>query len=112
MISTIDFCGVILARFHSKKLLSCKGQLSTFRLCIYVAVFNQNLFVLLIKDKGEYIGIIPLKTSRVKYRGFKIKKIGFIESEIQLSKAFKDADIVIAFPQRDIRIIKDANIIK
>lgn len=43
---------------------------------------NQNLFVLLIKDKGEYIGIIPLKTSRVKYRGFKIKKIGFIESEI------------------------------
>ena len=43
---------------------------------------NQNLFILLIKDNGKYVGIIPLKTSQVKYRGFKIKKIGFIESGI------------------------------
>lgn len=40
----------------------------------------QNLSILLIEDKGKCIGIIPLKTSRVKYRGLKVKKLGFLES--------------------------------
>ena len=40
----------------------------------------QNLSILLIEDKGKCIGIIPLKTSRVQYRGLKVKKLGFLES--------------------------------
>lgn len=41
---------------------------------------DQNLSILLMKDHGEYVGIVPLKTSRIKYRGLKVKKLGFLES--------------------------------
>ena len=43
---------------------------------------NQNICILIIEDGDKPIGIIPLKTSRVKYRGLEVKKLGFIESEL------------------------------
>lgn len=41
---------------------------------------DQHLSILLIKDHGKYVGIVPLKTSRIKYRGMKFRKLGFLES--------------------------------
>lgn len=41
---------------------------------------NQNLFILVLKDKEEIIGIIPLKTSQITYRRMKVRKLGFLES--------------------------------
>ena len=41
---------------------------------------KQDLFILLVKDKGECRGIMPLKTSRIKYRGLQVKKLGFLQN--------------------------------
>lgn len=41
---------------------------------------GQDLSILLVKDEGKCRGIMPLKTSRIKYRRLKVKKLGFLES--------------------------------
>jgi len=41
---------------------------------------KQDLFILLVKDKGKCRGIMPLKTSRIKYRGLQVNKLGFLQS--------------------------------
>lgn len=42
---------------------------------------GKQLFVLLIKDKGEIIGIAPLMKSKERFRGMPIRKIGFIKDD-------------------------------
>jgi len=42
---------------------------------------NKQLFVLLVKDEGRIIGIAPLMIERTHYRGFPVRKIGFIKDD-------------------------------
>ena len=42
---------------------------------------GKKLFILLIKEKGELIGISPLMISREYFRGFPVKRVAFIEND-------------------------------
>ena len=41
---------------------------------------EKELLILLVKEDGELIGISPFMISKVRFRGFPIKKISFIEN--------------------------------
>jgi len=49
--------------------------------CWWQAYGGENrLFILLVEDEGEIIAVAPLMISKERYRGFPVKRVGFIEN--------------------------------
>lgn len=72
--------------------------------CWWQTYGNGNrLFILLVKDKGEVIAIAPLMISRGRYRGFPVKKVGFIENNNSPTSDF----IVLTKDEKCLSLIVD-----